>query len=37
MIGDNNVFNEFTNIHLPTKLKKRLLSETKNYFMNLYD
>ena len=34
MIGDNNVFNEFTNIHLPTKLKKKTVIGNKNYFMN---
>ena len=22
-IGDNNVFNEFTNVHLPTSIKKK--------------
>ncbi len=34
IIGDNNVFNEFTNIHLPTKLKKKTVIGNKNYFMN---
>lgn len=34
IIGNNNTFNEFTNVHLPTKLKKKTIIGNKNYFMN---
>ena len=34
IIGNNNVFNEFTNIHLPTKLKKKTFIGNNNYIMN---
>ena len=34
IIGNNNTFNEFTNIHLPTKLKKKTTIGNNNYFMN---
>ena len=34
VIGDNNVFNEYCNIHLPTKIKKETLIGSNNYFMN---
>jgi len=33
-IGDNNVFNEFTNVHLPTSIKKKTTIGNNNYFMN---
>ena len=33
-IGDNNVFNEFTNVHLPTNIKKITKIGNNNYFMN---
>ena len=33
-IGDNNVFNEFTNVHLPTNIKKITTIGDNNYFMN---
>ena len=33
-IGDNNVFNEFTNVHLPTSIKKKTRIGDNNYFMN---
>lgn len=33
-IGDNNVFNEFTNVHLPTNIKKITTIGNNNYFMN---
>ena len=33
-IGDNNVFNEFTNVHLPTNIKKITAIGDNNYFMN---
>ena len=34
IIGNNNVFNEYTNIHLPTKLKKKTFIGNNNYIMN---
>ena len=34
VIGNNNVFYEFSNIHLPTKLKKKTTIGNNNYFMN---
>tara|TARA_B100001121_G_scaffold300388_1_gene310181 strand:- start:80 stop:667 length:588 start_codon:yes stop_codon:yes gene_type:complete len=34
IIGDHNVFNEFTNIHLPTILKKKTYIGDNNYIMN---
>ena len=34
IIGNNNVFNEYTNIHLPTKLKKKTFIGNDNYIMN---
>ena len=34
VIGNNNVFNEFSNIHLPTKLKRKTTIGNNNYFMN---
>ena len=33
-IGNNNIFNEYCNIHLPTKLRKVTLIGNNNYFMN---
>ena len=33
-IGNNNVFNEFTNVHLPTNIKKITAIGDNNYFMN---
>jgi UDP-N-acetylglucosamine acyltransferase len=33
-IGNNNVFNEYCNIHLPTKNKKKTLIGNNNYLMN---
>ena len=33
-IGDNNFFNEFCNIHLPTKHNKKTLIGNNNYLMN---
>ena len=33
-IGNNNTFNEFCNIHLPTNLKKKTIIGNNNYFMN---
>ncbi|MDA7831343.1 hypothetical protein N9A57_05205 [Candidatus Pelagibacter sp.] len=33
-IGNNNVFNEFTNVHLPTSIKKKTTIGDNNYFMN---
>ena len=33
-IGNNNVFNEFTNVHLPTNIKKKTIIGNNNYFMN---
>ncbi len=34
IIGNNNVFNEYTNIHLPTSLKKKTIIGNNNYLMN---
>ena len=34
IIGNNNVFNEYTNIHLPTSLKKATIIGNNNYLMN---
>ena len=34
IIGNNNVFNEYTNIHLPTSLKKKTFIGNNNYIMN---
>ena len=34
IIGNNNTFNEYCNIHLPTKLKKKTFIGDNNYFMN---
>lgn len=34
MIGNNNIFNEYCNIHLPTNLKKKTLIGNNNFFMN---
>jgi len=34
IIGNDNVFNEYTNIHLPTKLKKKTFIGNDNYIMN---
>ena len=33
-IGDNNIFNEYCNIHLPTKNKSKTLIGNNNYLMN---
>lgn len=33
-IGNNNTFNEYCNIHLPTNLTKQTYIGNKNYFMN---
>ena len=33
-IGNNNTFNEYTNIHLPTSLKKKTFIGNNNYIMN---
>ena len=33
-IGNKNTFNEYCNIHLPTKLKKKTSIGNNNYFMN---
>ncbi len=33
-IGNGNTFNEFCNIHLPTKIKKKTIIGDNNYFMN---
>ena len=33
-IGDNNVLNEYCNIHLPTKHKKKTIIGNNNYLMN---
>jgi UDP-N-acetylglucosamine acyltransferase len=33
-IGNNNTFNEFCNIHLPTSLTKKTYIGNNNYFMN---
>ena len=34
VIGNNNIFNEFCNVHLPTKLRKKTIIGNNNYFMN---
>ncbi len=34
IIGNNNVFNEYTNIHLPTSIKKKTFIGNNNYIMN---
>jgi len=34
IIGNNNTFNEYVNIHLPTKLKKKTVIGNNNFFMN---
>ena len=34
IIGNNNTFNEYCNIHLPTNINKKTLIGDKNYFMN---
>ena len=34
IIGNNNVFNEYCNIHLPTKDTKKTIIGNNNYFMN---
>jgi UDP-N-acetylglucosamine acyltransferase len=34
IIGDNNTFNEYCNVHLPTKIKQKTLIGNNNYFMN---
>ena len=34
IIGNNNVFNEYTNIHLPTSLKRKTFIGNNNYIMN---
>ena len=34
IIGNKNTFNEFYNIHLPTKIKKKTTIGNNNYFMN---
>ena len=33
-IGDNNVFNEYCNVHLPTSRKKKTFIGNSNYIMN---
>ena len=33
-IGNNNIFNEYCNIHLPTKKTKKTFIGNNNYFMN---
>ena len=33
-IGNKNIFNEYCNIHLPTKLTKKTIIGNNNYFMN---
>ena len=33
-IGNNNTFNEYSNIHLPTKHKKKTIIGNNNYLMN---
>jgi UDP-N-acetylglucosamine acyltransferase len=33
-IGNNNIFNEFVNVHLPTHLRKKTVIGNNNYFMN---
>ncbi len=34
IIGNNNTFNEYVNVHLPTKLKKKTVIGNNNYFMD---
>ncbi len=34
IIGNNNIFNEYVNIHLPTKLKLKTIIGDNNYFMD---
>ncbi|WP_440634609.1 hypothetical protein [Candidatus Pelagibacter sp. HIMB1746] len=34
IIGNNNTFNEYTNIHLPTKIRKKTIIGNNNYFMD---
>ena len=34
VIGNNNTFNEYCNIHLPTNLKEKTFIGNNNYFMN---
>ena len=34
IIGNKNTFNEYCNIHLPTKIKKKTTIGNNNYFMN---
>ena len=34
VIGNNNTFNEFTNVHLPTILRKKTIIGNNNYFMD---
>ena len=34
IIGDNNTFNEYCNVHLPTNIKKKTHIGNNNYFMN---
>ena len=33
IIGNNNFFNEYSNVHLPTKIRKKTLIGNNNYFM----
>ena len=33
-IGNNNFFNEYCNVHLPTNLTKKTIIGNRNYFMN---
>jgi len=34
IIGNNNIFNEYVNVHLPTRLRKMTVIGNNNYFMN---
>ena len=34
IIGNNNTFNEYVNVHLPTQLKKKTIIGNNNYFMD---
>ena len=34
IIGNNNTFNEYTNVHLPTILRKKTIIGNNNYFMD---
>ena len=34
VIGNNNTFNEYTNVHLPTILRKKTIIGNNNYFMD---